>query len=181
MSGLLLTLIGSKWHVKERQTWLSSDLVDIDQLIRTLWWSEWLCDIDRQWLCPEVKCKEEWHVVILSLLTSFLTWNVKRIQDTCSQSEMQREWHVVILSFSTSFLTWNVNGIQDTLFPKWKWKDWYSQYRQHLDNKGKEWIGGEVGWNNELSPKEGSARHFFVFQIPSTSTATWDIEMVAGD
>ena len=40
----------------------------------------------------------------------------------------KEEWHVVILSFSTSFLTWNVNGIQDTLFPKWKWKDWYSQY-----------------------------------------------------
>ena len=79
---LLLTLIDSKWHVEERQTWLSSDLVDIDRLRMTLGWSEWLCDIGRQWLCPEVKCKEEWHVVILSLLISFLTWNVKRIQDT---------------------------------------------------------------------------------------------------
>ena len=126
---LLLTLIDSKWHVEERQTWLSSDLVDIDRLRMTLGWSEWLCDIDRQWLCPEVKCKEEWHVVILSLLISFLTWNVKRIQDTLLPKwNAKKEWHVVILSFSTSFLTWNVNGIQDTLFPKWKWKDWYSQY-----------------------------------------------------
>ena len=31
---------------------------------------------------PKVKCKKEWHVVILSFSTSFLTWNVKRIQDT---------------------------------------------------------------------------------------------------
>ena len=135
-------------------------------------------------IMSESEMIKEWNAVSLSLSTSFLTWNVKRIQDTLLPNwneKKKKEWHVVILPLSTSFHMKRKKN-PGHFVPKVKVrKSDKVAIGQHLVNKGQEWIGGEVGWNNELSPKEGSARRFFVFQIPGTSTATWDIEMVAGD
>ena len=56
---------------------------------------------------------------------------------------------------------------------------------QHLANKGKEWIGGEVGWNNELSPKRGQLAASLCFRYPAPArqheTLRWWREIKEAD
>ena len=70
VSGLLLTIISSDWLRAGQSNCVI--LIDSD--------------------LPKVKCKEKWHVVILSLSTSFLTWNVNGIQDTLFPKWKWNDW-----------------------------------------------------------------------------------------
>ena len=65
---------------------------------------------------------KEWNAVSLSLSTSFLTWNVKRIQDTLLPNGNAKKNDMWWFSPYRHLFTWNVKRIQDTLFPKWKWE-----------------------------------------------------------
>ena len=132
-------------------------------------------------IMSESEMIKEWNAVSLSLSTSFLTWNVKRIQDTLLPNGNAKKNDMWWFSPYRHLFTWNVKESRTLCSQMKVRKSDKVAIGQHLVNKGQEWIGGEVGWNNELSPKEGSARRFFVFQIPGTSTATWGIEMVAGN
>ena len=109
---------------------------------------------------------KEWNAVSLSLSTSFLTWNVKRIQDTLLPNWNAKKSDMWWFSPYRHLFTWNVKESRTLCSQMKVRKSDKVAIGQHLVNKGQEWIGGEVGWNNELSPKEGSARRFFVFQIP---------------